>query len=156
MCQRKCLLDKIAGSQWSCSNWRRNITHWSCFYSCCNPDFSSFLLVVGSSTVKQLYNIIASAQLAKFLLMQQQLANHFLLRRLITPKWKLLLINFRFIPRIAYTLDKVVSIDNDRNSYRPCAHPLWKCRPNNNKTKQFHRDHGGPYAPNRQNSRHLF
>ena len=57
MCQRKSLvLDKIAGSQWSRSNRRRNITYWSCFYPSCNPDFSSFWLGVasassGSSTV---------------------------------------------------------------------------------------------------------
>ena len=44
------VLEKIAGSHWSCSNRRRNITHWSCFYSCCNPDFSSFWLGVASAT----------------------------------------------------------------------------------------------------------
>ena len=59
----------------------------------------------------QLLLVFASSQLAKSLLMQQQQANHFLLRRHITPQWKLLLISFRFIPRICFTLGEVVSIE---------------------------------------------
>ena len=39
-------------------------------------------------------------------IMQQQLSNHFLLRRLITPQWKLLLDNFRFIPPVVELRNK--------------------------------------------------
>ncbi len=67
---------------------RRNITYWSCFYSSCNPDFSSFLFGVasatsGSSTASTPSSHYAgryscfwsfSAQLAKSPM--QQLANH--------------------------------------------------------------------------------
>ncbi len=38
------------GSQWSCSNRRRKKTYKSCFSPSSNSEFSSFWLVVGSST----------------------------------------------------------------------------------------------------------
>ena len=134
-------------------------------------------------------------------IMQQQLSNHFLLRRFITPQWKLLLDNFRFIPPVVELRNKdfvcFSTFRPDTNFGNRChckrfwgvppksngcghqtvwslggrsirvkqpndllhagrLHSLWKWRPNNNETTKFYRDHGGPYAPNRPNSHHLF
>ena len=62
MCQRKSLvLEKIAGSQWSCSNKRRNITYWSCFYPSCNFYFSSFSLVLWDLLQSRLLRLTTSA-----------------------------------------------------------------------------------------------
>ncbi len=106
------VLEKIDGSQWSCSNRRSNKTYWSCFYPSCNFNFSSFSFVVGSSTASTLSSHYAGLYSYFWFCFRSTgqvppnaaatIANQILLRRHITPKWKLLMINFRFIPRIAY------------------------------------------------------
>ncbi len=117
-----CLLFRIAGDigielryQRRSTNRRRNITYWSCFYPSCNPDFSSFLLGglhlplqdLLQSPLLRLTTTAYTVALGLYFLSTGQVhkaaattANHFLLRRLITPQWKLLLINFRFIPSV--------------------------------------------------------
>ena len=56
-------------------------------------------------------------------IMQQQLSNHFLLRRLITPQWKLLLDNFRFIPPVVELRNK------DFFFLFQTRHEFWKTMP---------------------------
>ncbi len=136
MCQRKSLvLEKIAGSQWSCSNRRRNITYWSYFYISCNSEFSYFWLVFDFLQPRLLrlttpaYTVtfgFASAQLAQSV-MQQQLANHFLLRRLIILRNESYYWLIFDSSQGLLTLDKVGSIDNEHlPKSRPWAHPLYE------------------------------
>ena len=123
-----CLLFRIAGDigielryQRRSTNRRRNITYWSCFYPSCNPDFSSFLLGglhlplqdLLQSPLLRLTTTAYTVALGLYFLSTGQVhkaaattANHFLLRRLITPQWKLLLDNFRFIPPVVELRNK--------------------------------------------------